>query len=237
MNLLLWGAAPYVTIALLVAGTIWRYRHDKFGWTSRSSQLHESKLLKVASPVFHFGLLMVVGGHVLGLLVPEGMTEFFGIDEETYHVVSLAAGTVAGFAAIGGLALLLWRRLRTPAVRQSTSRSDRYMYLVLALALIAGLATTLIDNGFRGPYDYRLTVGPWFRGILLLHPQPSLMANAPIDYQLHTGLGMLLFALWPFSRLVHAFSAPIQYLTRPYVVYRSRERERVGTRTPRRGWE
>ncbi|MFD9891614.1 respiratory nitrate reductase subunit gamma [Amycolatopsis sp. NPDC059027] len=237
IDILLWGAAPYATLALLIAGTVWRYRYDRFGWTSRSSQLHESRILKVASPLFHFGLLMVVGGHVLGLFVPKNLTELVGITEDDYHVVSLLLGTVAGLAAIAGLALLLWRRLRTPAVRDATTRSDKTMYVVLVLVLLAGLATTIVDNGARGGYDYRETIGPWMRGIFLLHPRPELLAHAPLDYQLHTGIGMVLFTLWPFSRLVHAFSAPLQYLFRPYLVYRGRRPGRIGTRTPERGWE
>ncbi|WP_020667613.1 respiratory nitrate reductase subunit gamma [Amycolatopsis nigrescens] len=237
ITLLLWGAAPYASLALLVFGTIWRYRYDKFGWTSRSSQLHESKLLKVASPVFHIGLFMVLGGHVLGLVIPKNLTELVGIDEHAYHLISLTAGSIAGLVAVGGLALLLVRRLRTPAVRASSTYSDKYMYLVLGIGMLAGLATTLLDNGVRGGYDYRETVGPWFRGIFLLDPHPELMAAAPLDYQLHTALGMLLFALWPFSRLVHAFSAPVHYLLRPYIVYRRRAPGQVGNRTPRRGWE
>ncbi|MEV7553150.1 respiratory nitrate reductase subunit gamma [Amycolatopsis sp. NPDC089917] len=237
LDLLLWGAAPYASIALLVFGTIWRYRHDKFGWTTRSSQLHESRLLRVASPVFHIGLLMVIGGHVLGLFVPKGVTEFAGLDEHGYHLISLGMGSVAGLVAIGGLGLLLWRRIRVPAVRGATSASDKIMYVVLVLVMLAGLANTLVDNGIRGGYDYRETVSPWIRGILLLDPQPELMASAPLDYRLHTALAMVLFALWPFSRLVHAFSAPVRYLLRPYVVYRRRAPGSVGTRDPRRGWE
>ncbi len=237
LDLLLWGAAPYASIALLVFGTVWRYRHDKFGWTTRSSQLHESRLLRVASPVFHVGLLMVIGGHVLGLFVPKGVTEFAGLDEHAYHLISLGMGSIAGLVAVGGLALLLWRRARVPAVRRATSVSDKYMYVVLVLVMVAGLANTLVDNGVRGGYDYRETVAPWFRGILLLDPQPELMASAPLDYRLHAGLAMVLFALWPFSRLVHAFSAPVRYLLRPYVVYRRRDPGAVGTRNPRRGWE
>ncbi|RZQ63363.1 respiratory nitrate reductase subunit gamma [Amycolatopsis suaedae] len=237
MTLLLWAAAPYAAIALLVFGTVWRYRHDKFGWTSRSTQLHESRMLKVASPLFHFGLFMVLGGHILGLLVPKAVTAWFGISDENYHLVSLGMGTLAGLAAVGGLGLLLYRRLRNPAVRKTTSTSDKFTYAVLLAGMLAGLATTVIDNGIGGGYDYRETIGPWVRGILTFDPHPELMADAPFGYQLHTVLGQLLFALWPFSRLVHAFSAPVQYLMRPYVVYRRRVPDRVGSRPPRRGWE
>ncbi|MFB9906007.1 respiratory nitrate reductase subunit gamma [Allokutzneria oryzae] len=236
-DILLWVVAPYLSIALLVAGTIWRYRYDRFGLTTRSSQLYESRLLRIGSPLFHFGLLMVVGGHVLGLVVPKDLTELFGISEEQYHLVSLGMGSLAGFATVAGLGVLLWRRWKTPAVRGATSGNDKVMYVVLVCVLLAGLTTTVITNGVQGGYDYRSTVSPWFRGVFMLHPDPELMANAPLSYRVHVLFAMGLFALWPFSRLVHAFSAPVRYLVRPYVVYRSRDEKPVGERRMSREWQ
>ncbi|MCP2258223.1 nitrate reductase gamma subunit [Streptoalloteichus tenebrarius] len=234
VDLMLWLVLPYVTIAVLVGGTVWRFRHDRFGLSTRSSQLHESRVLRVASPLFHFGLLFVVGGHVFGLLVPKSVTRLLGLGQEAYHVLALVMGTVAGLAAVGGLAALIWRRWGTPAVRAATTRNDRLTYLLLVVVLLAGMATTDLTNGVLGEYDYRETVSPWFRGILLLHPDPTLMASVPLTYKVHVLAGMVLFCLWPFSRLIHAFTAPVHYLFRPYVVYRSRG-EGLGTREPRRG--
>lgn len=85
-DVLLWGAAPYVTIAVLVVGSLWRWRYDRFGWTTRSSQLYESRLLRLASPLFHFGLLVVIVGHVVGLLVPASWTDALGVSEQLYHL-------------------------------------------------------------------------------------------------------------------------------------------------------
>ena len=89
MDVLLWGVLPYVVLALLVGGTIWRYRYDKFGWTTRSSQLYESRLLRIGSPLFHFGILLVLVGHVGGLVIPESWTEAVGVSEELYHFNAL----------------------------------------------------------------------------------------------------------------------------------------------------
>ncbi|MFI5828256.1 respiratory nitrate reductase subunit gamma [Streptomyces sp. NPDC051578] len=217
----LWGVLPYLAAALLVTGTAWRYRYDRFGFTTRSSQLHEHRLLRIGSPLFHYGLLFVIGGHVMGLLVPESLTERLHIREPLYHANAVLVGGAAGTATLAGLVILLVRRLRTPAVRAATSRSDRAVYPVLATVLLAGLtatATTLQDH----PYDYRLGVSVWFRSLLTLDPDVPAMAAAPLAYQVHALLAMALFALWPFSRLVHAFTAPVGYLTRPYLVYRSR---------------
>ena len=109
------------------------------------------------------------------------------------------------------------------------------MYLFLSAVILLGLWNTVASNIF-GHYDYRDGVSVWFRGIFRLDLHPELMAQAPLGFQIHGLLAMLLFALWPFTRLVHVFSAPIGYLWRPYVVYRSRE-SRIGSRAPQRGWE
>lgn len=222
----LWGVLPYLSLAVLVAGTAWRYRYDRFGFTTRSSQLHESRLLGIGGPLFHYALFLVVGGHVMGLLVPEALTRGLGVGEEQYHAVALAVGGSAGVAAVTGLALLLYRRLRVPAVRRATSRSDRATYPLLVLVLLAGLTATV--SSVTNPYDYRLGVAVWFRSLFTLDPDVTAMAHAPLVYQCHALLALALFALWPFSRLVHAFALPLAYVVRPYVVYRSRGRDAAG---------
>ncbi len=109
------------------------------------------------------------------------------------------------------------------------------MYVVLGTVIVLGLVNTVIANIF-GDYDYREGVSVWFRGIFVLAPHPELMAEAPLGFQLHGLAAFGLFALWPFTRLVHVFSAPLGYLTRPYIVYRSRD-DKLGNRPARRGWD
>ena len=87
-----WDIVPYVTIAILVVGTWWRYRYDKFGWTTRSSQLYETRLLRIGSPLFHFGILVVIFGHVIGLLIPKAWTAAIGLSQEGYHIQAVALG-------------------------------------------------------------------------------------------------------------------------------------------------
>jgi len=241
LDVLLWGVLPYVMVAVLVGGTIWRYRYDKFGWTTRSSELYESRLLRIGSPLFHFGLLVVIVGHVIGLIIPKSWTDAVGLSQEAYHVQALLLGAVAGFSTLIGVGILVYRRRTTGPVFMATTRNDKLMYLVLVLAIVAGLATTMVGSGIVGePYNYRETVAVWFRSIFILQPDGAAMAQAPISYQLHAVIGLVLFAIWPFTRLVHAFSAPIGYLFRPYIVYRSRDAGRpgdpVGSRPRRRGW-
>lgn len=236
MNVLLWVVFPYLSIAVLVGGLVWRHRYDKFGWTTRSSQLYESRLLRVGSPLFHFGILLVLLGHVGGLVVPKSWTEAAGVSEEAYHLVAVVLGTLAGFCTLVGLAILIYRRRTVGPVFTATTRNDKLMYAVLAVTILLGLYATLAANVFGGGYDYRTTISPWFRSIFYFQPQGELMAGAPLLFQLHALSALVLFAIWPFTRLVHMLTAPIGYLTRPYIVYRSRE-DRPGARAPHRGWE
>ncbi|MDF5758237.1 respiratory nitrate reductase subunit gamma [Spongiactinospora sp. TRM90649] len=237
MSVVLWVVAPYVAITVFVLGHVWRYRYDKFGWTTRSSQMYESRLLRVGSPLFHFGILVVLLGHIGGLVVPKSWTEAVGVGEETYHVVAVVLGTVAGVATVGGLAILIYRRRTVGPVFTATTRNDKLMYAMLGLTIVLGLSATVAANVVGGGYDYRTTISPWFRSVFYLSPDPALMAGAPILFQLHALSALALFAIWPFTRLVHMLTAPVGYLTRPYIVYRSRDEQRAGARAPRRGWE
>ena len=236
MNTFLWVVVPYVCLTVFVVGHAWRYRYDKFGWTTRSSQLYESRLLRLGSPLFHFGILVVLLGHVMGLAVPKSWTEAVGISEDAYHVMAVGLGTVAGFCTLVGMAILIYRRRTVGPVFSATTRMDKTMYLVLGIVIVLGLVNTAIANLFGEGYDYREGVSVWFRGIWRFNPDAELMAEAPLGFQLHGLAAFLLFALWPFTRLVHVFSAPLGYLFRPYVVYRSRSPQ-MGSRAPRRGWE
>jgi nitrate reductase gamma subunit len=235
-----WDVVPYVTLAIVGIGTWWRYRYDKFGWTTRSSQLYESRLLRIASPMFHFGILVVIVGHIVGLVIPKSwMNAILG--EHAYHLQAVVLGGVAGIATLVGIALLIYRRRSTGPVFMATTGNDKIMYLVLVSAIVAGCACTFIGATPAGTeHDYRETVSPWFRSIWILQPRGDLMVQAPVHFHVHVMIALVLFCLWPFTRLVHVFSAPIGYLFRPYIVYRSRDvaakSELVGSQPHRRGW-
>ncbi|UGT64055.1 respiratory nitrate reductase subunit gamma [Nocardia asteroides] len=237
MSTIVWMTLPYIAFTSFLLGHVWRYRTDQFGWTTRSSQLHESRLLRLGSPLFHFGMLGVFGGHVLGVLIPQSWTDAIGISHHTYHVVAVAAGSVAGLAVITGIGILLYRRFTVAAVRRATTRSDKVMYFLLAGALLTGLLNTVGSNLLWGTYNYRETVSPWFRSLFTVDPQPELMVGVPWTFQAHGLFVLVLVAIWPYTRLVHMFSAPIGYLTRPYIVYRSKETNAADTRRYARAWE
>ncbi|MEV6108863.1 respiratory nitrate reductase subunit gamma [Streptomyces sp. NPDC051940] len=233
---ILWNTLPYVVIVLFVGGTVWRHRYDKFGWTTRSSQLYESRLLRIASPVFHYGILFVLAGHLVGLFVPDSWTDGLGISENAYHLLSLYTGTAAGVLTVAGIVLLVYRRRTTPSVLRATTVNDKAMYVLLLGAIVLGMWAKLSHAGGHG-YDYRATISPWVRSVFTLRPKGELMAGVPLAYQIHVVVGLALIAAVPFTRLVHMLAAPVQYLFRPYVVYRGRSPRQLGNRPPRRGWE
>lgn len=239
MDVFLWGVIPYFALAMVIGGTIWRYKYDKFGWTTRSSELYESRLLRIGSPLFHYGILLVIAGHVIGLVIPESWTSAVGITEDTYHLVAAYGGIVAAIAALAGVAILIYRRRTVGPVFSATTRNDKLMYAVLVSAMVAGTYITVV--GMIDPHgagvNYRETVSPWFRSIFYLRPDIHAMAEAPVRFHVHVLIGMALFILVPFTRLVHIFTAPVHYLFRPYIVYRSRDdRPAPGAAPSQRGW-
>jgi nitrate reductase gamma subunit len=223
----LYVALPYLAIAAFVVGHVWRWRRDQFGWTARSTQLLERRLLLPGTVLFHVGMLLALGGHVLGILVPASWTDAVGISHDAYHWLSVVAGGSAGLLVVLGLTILVARRLADPRVRATTLRTDWVLYPVLAATVLSGLALTLWSNALD-EYPYRETVSPWFRGLFTLSPDAEPVASAPFIVQAHLLCSWVLFVIWPFTRLVHVWSVPLQYLARPTIVYRARAARRPG---------
>lgn len=220
-DLYVWLVLPYASLALFAGGHVWRYRKDKLGWTSRSTQILESRLLAFGSNLFHWGAIAVILGHVLGILVPESATSSIGISESLYHHLAGIGGGIAGVVCLIGLLILIYRRAAVARIRVTTSAADVAVYALLAILIVLGVIEAVGYNVFGSGYNYRSSVGPWFRS-LFHDPKPDLVSSAPVVYQLHAAIPWVLYALWPFSRLVHVWSIPFQYLGRPYVLYRRR---------------
>ncbi|MEC1666022.1 respiratory nitrate reductase subunit gamma [Bacillus mojavensis] len=218
---ILWGVMPYIVLTIFIGGHIYRYQHDQFGWTAKSSELLEKKKLAAGSILFHWGMLCVIGGHLMGILIPEALYTSIGISEHFYHKMAIGAGLPAGVAACTGLFILTYRRLFDKRIRKTSSPSDILMLILLLFMMLTGVAATFLNIDSRG-FDYRTTIGPWFREIFLFRPDASLMESVPLWFKLHIMIGYIVFILWPFTRLVHVFSLPLKYLTRSYVVYRKR---------------
>lgn len=226
-NIFLWIIFPYLALASLFIGIVWRWRTDKFGWVTRSSETYERTWLRISSPLFHYGILLVVMGHLVGLVVPETWTAAVGISESTYHLMAVSLGSVAAVLTIVGLVGLLVRRFKFKSVRLATSPGDIVMYVLLTVAIALGTLATVSTQIFGGAhgYNYRETISPWFRSLFYFHPEAQLMVDVPWEFKVHIFAGLLLFAVLPYTRLVHAVAPPVLYPARPYVVYRSRGTE------------
>jgi nitrate reductase gamma subunit len=217
-----WVILPYLAIATFIIGHIWRYRYDQFGWTSRSTELQEKKLLKWGSPLFHYATFAAIAGHVIGILIPERWTHDLGIPEKAYRWFSASAGTAAAIGVIVGVGILAGRRIFVPRVRATTSPVDWVALILLAIVIVIGIIETVGVGLLGGGYDYRQSVALWFRGLLVFSPDVQAIAHARLIYQIHATAAWAVIAVWPFSRLVHAWSYPVWYLWRPFIVYRSR---------------
>ncbi len=215
-----WVILPYVAMAVFVLGHIWRWRYDRYGWTSYSTQLQERRWLKWGAPMFHYGTFAAISGHVIGILIPKEWVGAIGIDEHVYHLFSAAAGLLAAALVIIGVGILATRRLFVPRVRATTSPVDWVALVLLGIMVGLGIAVTAI-NAPMG-FDYRETISVWFRGLFSGSFHVALAQRAPVIFQVHAIAAWVLFLLWPFTRLVHAWSYPLWYLWRPFVVYRSK---------------
>ncbi len=220
---LLWIIFPYVAITAFVVGHWWRYRRDQFSWTSRSTQLLDRRILGWASPMFHYGALAAVGGHVIGLCIPRSWTDAVGIHEHAYRWIAAIAGGIAGAVALIGFLGLVYRRATSDRVRRSTTRIDIFTYGLLTVLILLGCWMTFAHNlASNAPYNYRDSIGVWWRSLFDLQPNVRAVLHAPTVYQLHAIIAWLFWAAFPFTRLVHAWSIPLQYIGRPYILYRKR---------------
>src|SRR4029453_5202053 len=134
-EILLWIILPYLAMATFLVGLWWRYRADQFGWTSGSTQLFEQKILGWAGPAFHYGALLAIGGHVVGLMIPKSFTEAIGMSASTHPWVSSGAGAIAGAICVVGFVGLVYRRITNVRVRRTTSRTDLLVYALLVVLI------------------------------------------------------------------------------------------------------
>lgn len=218
----LWVIYPYVMLTVFVVGHVYRYNTDQLAWTSKSSEFLEKKSLRWGSMLFHLGIIMVFFGHVAGLLIPKTVFEALGVTESMYHAGAVYGGGLAGIATLAGITILLVRRLHVKRVRMTSSFGDWLVAVLLLLVIGMGVFNTLGYNLVVGRFDYRETIAPWLRGLLMFSPDPALMEEVPVFFKLHVLASFAIFGVWPFTRLVHVWSVPLDYLKRSYIVYRRR---------------
>ncbi|MBB5702082.1 nitrate reductase gamma subunit [Ochrobactrum daejeonense] len=219
----LFGIYPYIALSVLILGSIVRYDHEPYTWRSGSSQLLRRKQLMWGSVLFHVGVLIIFAGHFVGLLTPIQIFEVLGISHEAKQLLAVVVGGIAGAMAIVGATLLIHRRLFDPRVRASSRPTDTLIVALLWIQLLLGLSTIPlslqhIDGGEMVKFMN------WAQGIFTFNmAASSYIADASIVFKMHLFLGLTIFLLFPFTRLVHMLSAPVRYIWRPgYQVVRER---------------
>ncbi len=224
MNQFFFGTYPYIALAVLVIGSIARYERDPFTWKSSSSQFLRRKQLIWGSIMFHAGVLTIFGGHLVGLLTPLSVWHALGVGSEAKQMIAIVMGGVAGVIMLIGGLMLAHRRLFDARVRATSSFADTAIILLLIVQVILGLMTIVVSLGHLDGKEM-LKFMAWASGIFLFDGKAaSYIADVNILFKLHIVLGLTIFLVFPFTRLVHMLSAPVRFLWRPgFQVVRTRK--------------
>ncbi|NOZ33235.1 MAG: respiratory nitrate reductase subunit gamma [Alphaproteobacteria bacterium] len=222
-NNVLFGIYPYVALSVLVFGSIIRYDRDPYTWKAGSSQLLRRRQLMWGSVMFHVGVLTIFFGHLVGLLAPLWVWEMVGLSHGAKQMVAIVMGGIAGVIAIIGASLLIHRRFFDARVRANSTFADNAIILILWLQIALGLATIRVSLQHPGG-EVMVQFVNWAQGIFTFNPEAaSQIADVDPIYKAHITLGLTIFILFPFTRLVHMLSAPIRYIWRPgYQIVRTK---------------
>ncbi|MFA5111459.1 MAG: respiratory nitrate reductase subunit gamma [Desulfobaccales bacterium] len=210
---------PYISLSVLILGSIYRYLKNPYSWNSESSELLSKDWgLMMGSYLFHYGILVALAGHVAGLLVPQRYYDFIGFTKPIHLFLAAYIGMLSGWAAAAGLLLLSGRRLLKRRVLLTSDAED--LITLLLLLTVVGLGTYNVT--FQRWDNVLYDIAPWLRGIFIFAPNPELIANVPLTYKIHFLAVWTLLAFYPFSRLVHITSAPVTYIYRVWILFRRR---------------
>jgi len=225
MHNFFFGIYPYIALSVLIVGSIARYETVPFTWKSSSSQLLRRKQLIMGSVLFHVGILMIFVGHLVGLLTPIALFDAMGISHGAKQTLAIVAGGVAGIMALVGGVMLFHRRWSDPRVRATSTFADIAILVLLLAQLILGLGTIFVSLRHLDGHEMTKFMS-WAQGIFTFQGDAaSHIADVAWIFKLHLFLGLTIFLVFPFTRLVHMLSVPVRYLWRPgYQVVRSRRK-------------
>ena len=235
INHIVFGWYPYLCLTVFLLGSLLRFDREQYTWKTGSSQLLRRRQLMWGSNLFHVGILVIFLGHLVGLLTPIWIFDFIGIGHGFKQLMAIWVGGIAGIFCLIGITLLTHRRLFDARIRATSSVGDITILLILFAQLLLGLATIPVSMGHLDGHEMVKFMN-WAQGILLLRPDSwMLVAEAHPIFKAHLFLGMTIFLVFPFTRLVHVWSAPIWYLgRRGYQVVRSNGRSQTLRPAPRR---
>jgi nitrate reductase gamma subunit len=226
MNNFIFGIYPYIAVSVLLIGSIARYERDPFTWKSSSSQLLRRRQLVIGSVLFHVGVLVIFLGHLVGLLTPISLFHLLGVSNEFKQTLAVVAGGVAGVMALVGGGMLFHRRWTDPRIRKTSSFADHAILVLLLAQLVLGIGTIFVSiQHLDGGEMVKFMT--WAQMIFTFRSGAAeQIAEVALVFKLHLALGLTIFLVFPFTRLVHilsGFAAPFRYLLRPgYQLVRSR---------------
>lgn len=215
------GIYPYIAMAVMFIGSWIRYDREQYTWKTSSSQLLEKRQLHLGSVLFHLGVIGIFFGHFIGLLTPKAVWHVLGVSTEFKQLLAMGAGGLFGLICFAGLTILIRRRLYNPRIRATSKPMDIIILLMLYAQLILGLISILVSIGHLDGAEM-LKLMSWAQNIMTFNSMAAVEAidDVNIIFKLHVILGMTLFVVFPFSRLVHMLSAPLQYLGRQHQIVR-----------------
>ncbi len=227
MNQFLFGTLPYIALTILFVGSVARYERDPYTWKTSSSQLLRRKMLMWGSILFHVGVLVVFFGHLFGLLLPVEFYDALGVKHEWKQALAAIGGGIAGAMALLGAVILITRRMLDPRIRATSSFADTAIIILLALQLALGLISVPVSLSNLDGHEM-VKLMNWANGIITFDGSAaSYIADVALIFKLHIVLGLFIFAVFPFTRLVHLISGlfvPVRYILRPgYQLVRSRK--------------
>lgn len=223
LNTLLFGVYPYVALAICVIGAWARFDTAQYTWKAQSSQMLSSKNMRVASNLFHVGVLFILAGHFVGLLIPEAIYHHV-ISTANKQLLAMVSGGFFGILCFIGLTMLIHRRMTEPRIKANTSAADMLVLVVLWIQLTLGLISIVVSASHMDG-SVMVLLANWAQAIVTLSPSEAAASiqSVNIVYKMHVFLGLTLFVLFPFTRLVHIISAPVWYLGRRYQLVRQKQ--------------
>jgi len=222
LNTLLFGYYPYVAMSVFIIGSIARYDRDQYTWRTGSSQLLRAKELRLGSNLFHIGILLLFVGHFVGLLTPPAIYHGLGLSTSAKQILAVVAGGIFGGICAKGIWILIRRRLTDARIRATSSCMDIFILLLIGVQLALGLLTLPISI-YHSDGANMILLSEWAQRIVTFRSGAAdQISNIGIIFKLHLFLGMTIFLVFPFSRLVHVWSVPLGYIARPYQVVRRR---------------
>jgi len=224
MNQILFGLYPYVAIAVFLVGSLIRFDREQYTWKSDSSQLLRHGQLRWGSNLFHIGVLGIFVGHFVGLLTPVPVWHMLGVTAPAKQMLAIVAGGIAGAMAIVGLVLLLHRRLADSRIRVTSKPMDIVVLVLFLAQLSLGLVSITVSWAHLDGSEM-VKFMDWAQRIVTFREGAAgLVAGASLIFKCHIALGLTIFLIFPFTRLVHIWSgfATLYYVIRPYQVVRQR---------------